>query len=95
MMAERLEINPAVVDKVLNHRSGVVRGVAAVYQRGQYLKERKAALSRWGDFLKNLLPNYNQKTVNIQKKHKLNRVWTLQRCATLCCILAGLSCSSS
>jgi hypothetical protein len=71
MMAERLEINPAVVDKVLNHRSGVVRGVAAVYQRGQYLKERKAALSRWGDFLKNLLPNYNQKTVNIQKNINL------------------------
>lgn len=66
MMAERLEINPAVVDKILNHRSGVVRGVAAVYQRGQYLKERKAALSRWGDFLKNLLPNYNQKTIYFQ-----------------------------
>ena len=51
---ERLGINPVVVDKILNHVSGAVTGVAAVYQRGQYLEQRKAAMSAWGDFLAGL-----------------------------------------
>ena len=51
---ERLGINPAVVDKIQNHVSGAVTGVAAVYQRGQYLEQRKAAMSAWADFLAGL-----------------------------------------
>jgi integrase len=47
-MAEDLKIAPHVVDKILNHSSGVVRGVAAVYIRGEYLDERRAALEAWG-----------------------------------------------
>ena len=48
---ENLGISPVVIDKVLNHQSGAVRGVAAVYQRGQYLKERASALDAWGDWI--------------------------------------------
>ncbi len=48
---ETLAINPVVIDKILNHVNGVVRGVAAVYQRGQYLDQRKAAMSAWDDLL--------------------------------------------
>ena len=48
---ESLGISPVVIDKVLNHQSGAVRGVAAVYQRGQYLKERAGGLDAWGDWL--------------------------------------------
>ena len=40
----RLNIAPHVVDKVLNHVSGTIRGVAAVYNRFEYLEERRAAL---------------------------------------------------
>ena len=39
---------PHVVDKVLNHVSGTIRGVAAVYNRFEYLDERRAALEAWG-----------------------------------------------
>ena len=38
---------PHVADKLLNHTSGAISGVAAVYQRGEFLKERKAALDAW------------------------------------------------
>jgi integrase len=55
MMAERLELSHVVVDKILNHRSGAIRGVAAVYQRGEYLKERGQALARWGSFVQELV----------------------------------------
>ncbi len=38
---------PHVADKLLNHVSGTIRGVAAIYQRGEFLAERKAALEAW------------------------------------------------
>jgi integrase len=44
----RLNFPPHVVDKILNHVSGTIRGVAAVYNRFQYLDERRAALEAWG-----------------------------------------------
>jgi integrase len=43
-----LGVAPHVADKILNHQSGTISGVAAVYQRHQFLTERKAALDRWG-----------------------------------------------
>jgi integrase len=44
----RLRIPPHVADKILNHQSGAISGVAAVYQRHDFLAERKHALERWG-----------------------------------------------
>jgi integrase len=44
----RLGIPPHVADKILNHQSGTISGVAAVYQRHDFLAERKEALDRWG-----------------------------------------------
>lgn len=36
-----------VVEAVLNHRSGSISGVAAVYNRYQYLAEKRSALEAW------------------------------------------------
>jgi integrase len=44
----RLGVAPHVADKTLNHQSGTISGVAAVYQRHEFLRERKDALQRWG-----------------------------------------------
>jgi integrase len=44
----RLGIAPHVADKILNHQSGTISGVAAVYQRHDFLAERKDALECWG-----------------------------------------------
>ena len=43
----RLGVPPHVADKILNHQSGTISGVAAVYQRHEFLHERKEALDRW------------------------------------------------
>ena len=43
-----LRVLPHVVDRILNHTSGTIRGVARVYNRFEYLDERKAALEAWG-----------------------------------------------
>src|SRR3954454_10417749 len=47
----RLGIAPHVADKILNHQSGTISGVAAVYQRHEFLAERREALETWGTIL--------------------------------------------
>jgi integrase len=44
----RLGVAPHIADKILNHQSGTISGVAAVYQRHEFLAERRAALDLWG-----------------------------------------------
>jgi integrase len=51
----RLGVAPHVADKILNHVAGTISGVAAVYQRHEFLKERRDALERWGEHVEGLL----------------------------------------
>jgi hypothetical protein len=51
----RLNFPPHVVDKVLNHVSGTIRGVAAIYNRFEYIEERRAALETWGSYVGDLV----------------------------------------
>ena len=51
----RLGVLPHVADKILNHQSGSISGVAAVYQRHEFEAERRAALELWGRHLEHLL----------------------------------------
>jgi integrase len=44
----RLGVAPHVADKILNHQAGSISGVAAVYQRHEFLPERREGLERWG-----------------------------------------------
>jgi hypothetical protein len=43
-----LGIAPHIADKMLHRTAGTIRGVAATYNRFEYLDERKAALEGWG-----------------------------------------------
>jgi integrase len=44
-----------VVEAVLNHRSGAIRGVARVYNRHDYAAEKRAALEAWSRHVEKLL----------------------------------------
>lgn len=44
----RLGTAPHVVEAVLNHRTGTIKGVARVYNRYGYDAEKRAALEAWG-----------------------------------------------
>ncbi|NDE90124.1 MAG: site-specific integrase [Alphaproteobacteria bacterium] len=48
----RLGIAPHIVEKVLNHKSGEIRGVAAVYNRHTYIEECQNALTAWSSHIK-------------------------------------------
>lgn len=51
----RIGVPPHVADKILNHQSGTISGVAAVYQRHDFLKERAEAVSLWGSHVTDLI----------------------------------------
>jgi integrase len=51
----RLGVAPHVADKILNHVAGTISGVAAVYQRHEFMDERIHALERWGAYVESLL----------------------------------------
>jgi integrase len=42
---------PHVYDRILNHITGSIQGVAAVYQRHEFLDERAEALDAWSAFV--------------------------------------------
>jgi integrase len=50
----RLGVAPHVIEKVLNHKSGVISGVAAVYNRFGYDREKRQALDEWANHLSHL-----------------------------------------
>lgn len=47
-------VPPHVIDKILNHSSGEISGVAAVYNRHAYDEEKRVALNHWGAYIERL-----------------------------------------
>ena len=59
----RLGIAPQVVDKVLNHTAGTIKGVARIYNKYEYGDERKTALEAWGHYVERLMHPADEKVV--------------------------------
>ncbi|WP_167509930.1 MULTISPECIES: site-specific integrase [unclassified Mesorhizobium] len=59
----RLRIRPHVIEAVLNHSSGIIRGIAAIYNRYDYYEEKQAALEAWGKFVIALVENRREQNV--------------------------------
>jgi integrase len=51
----RLSIRAEVIERALNHRSGVYRSVAGIYQRDPLVEEVRDALVRWGDHVERIV----------------------------------------
>ncbi len=52
---QEIGIPPHVTEAVLNHKSGVIKGVAAVYARHDYAAEKRAALDAWARRLSDIV----------------------------------------
>ena len=50
-----LKVSPYVIEKILNHKSGIISGVAAVYNRYNYADEAKNALEAWAEHIQEIL----------------------------------------
>jgi integrase len=51
----RLGVQQQVVEKLLNHVSGSLKGVAGIYNRFDYAPERRAALEKWSTHVMGLI----------------------------------------
>ena len=51
----KLGVSIAVIEQILNHRGGSLAGVAGVYIRHQFEKEKRAALQQWADHVERLV----------------------------------------
>jgi integrase len=49
LMADRLDVQPHIIEAVLNHVSGFKGGVAGIYVRAKYQDQMRDALERWAD----------------------------------------------
>lgn len=46
-MADQLGVAPHIIEAILNHVSGHKAGVAGVYNRASYAREKREALDLW------------------------------------------------
>jgi integrase len=51
----RLRVAPHVIEKVLNHQTGAISGVAAIYNRHNYQDEKRQALETWSSYVSDLI----------------------------------------
>lgn len=64
-MAE-LGIAPHIIEAVLNHRSGIIKGIGAVYNRYSYEAEKRAALTLWAEYIIGLIEGRDSKVVPLR-----------------------------
>jgi integrase len=51
---QRLGVRTEVIERALNHVSGVYRSVAGIYQRDPLIEEVRDALARWGNHVEHI-----------------------------------------
>jgi integrase len=61
----RLGVAPHVADKILNHQAGTISGVAAVYQRHDFIVERRQALDLRGGHVERALSDSARRMLKV------------------------------
>jgi integrase len=59
----QIRVPPHVLDRILNHTGGTIGGVAAVYNRYEYLDERRDALNTWAEHVEKLVASKVKRVV--------------------------------
>jgi hypothetical protein len=62
----RLGVAVAVTEKVLNHVSGTFAGIVGVYQRHDFLAEKRHALNLWADHVASLTSERESNVVRLK-----------------------------
>jgi hypothetical protein len=63
----QLKVAPHVIEAVLNHRSGIISGIAAIYNKYEYQREKAAALRRYGEYVESLIQKHFHKEQPIRQ----------------------------
>ena len=68
--AEVLDIEPDVIERLLNHISGSQGGLKGIYQRQAYRQKRREAMLAWGAFVERLVAG-GDKSGNVVQFHRV------------------------
>jgi integrase len=63
---EDLNIAPHIIEAVLNHVSGHRAGVAGIYNRALYAREKRAVLAQWADYVQAAIEGRKMKVVPLR-----------------------------
>ncbi len=66
--ASGLDLLPHVIEAVLNHVSGHKSGVAGIYNRSTYAREKKIALDRWAEHLMAIVENRTSNVTPLRRE---------------------------
>lgn len=59
-----LGVQPHIIEAILNHTGGHKAGVAGIYNRSTYEKEKRAALALWSDHVRSIVAGGERKIVS-------------------------------
>lgn len=62
-MAEHGDVEPHIIEAILNHYSGHRSGDAGTYNRAKYARQMAAALAVWADHLRSLIEGGRRKVL--------------------------------
>jgi integrase len=65
---QRLGVRAEVIERCLNHISGLYRGVSGTYQRDPLIEEVTTALERWADHIGRLVSGRPAKVVKLRRR---------------------------
>ena len=65
---QRLGVRAEVIERCLNHISGIYRGVSGTYQRDLLIEETTAALERWADHVEQLVTGKPAKVLKLRRR---------------------------
>ena len=63
-----LGVQPHIVEAVLNHYSGHRAGVAGIYNKAAYQKEKRQALILWGEHVMGLVEGTGSKVLPLVRE---------------------------
>ena len=64
-----ISISPHIIEKILNHATGQLGGLAGVYNRYQYLDEKREALHAWGSRIQQVIEaDFGKKAIKISER---------------------------
>lgn len=58
-----MRIQPHIIEAILNHKTGIVSGVAAVYNRHAYVDEKREALKPWAEKVEEMTTSLSAQTM--------------------------------
>jgi len=65
-MADKLAVQPHIIEAVLNHVSGHKGGIAGTYNRAKYEREVRVALALWADHVRSIVEGVQPKVVPLR-----------------------------